>query len=101
MDLNELVGTPETRKNAAEFMSDYLSKLIRFIEQIYVGVLDDLKIKVPLTQQEVIKQARGGRRLIKARQRSSGQAIGMSYWGGLLVPRSSDSKPDPKEGLSN
>jgi hypothetical protein len=59
MDLNEFVGTPETRKNAAEFMIDYLSKLIRFIEQIYVGVLDDLKIKVPLTQQEVIKQARG------------------------------------------
>jgi hypothetical protein len=55
--INGKEGTVEDRKEAAAFMLDYLSRLIRSIEQTYHGVLEDLKIKVPLMDQEIVKHA--------------------------------------------
>lgn len=51
-------GTPEERAEAARFMLNRLSKLIRSIEATYPGVLKALKIAVPLLEQDVVKKAR-------------------------------------------
>jgi hypothetical protein len=57
LHINGKEGTVEDRKEGAAFMLDYLSRLIRSIEQTYHGVLEDLKIRVPLMDQKVVKQA--------------------------------------------
>jgi hypothetical protein len=55
--INAKAGTVEDRQEGATFMLDYLSRLVRTIEQMYPGVLQDLTIKVPLMEQKIIKEA--------------------------------------------
>lgn len=57
ININGKEGTVEDRKEGAAFMLDYLSRLIRSIEQTYPGVLEDLKITVPLMDQEIVRRA--------------------------------------------
>ena len=48
-------GTDATYKAGAEFMLDYLSRLIRSIEQTYGKVLGTLTFEVPLKDQQFVK----------------------------------------------
>ena len=57
MHINHKSGSVDERTEAAKFMLDYLSRLIRSIEETYVGVLKELKIKIPLMDQTVVKDA--------------------------------------------
>ncbi len=57
MHINHKSGSVDERTEAAKFMLDYLSRLIRSIEETYVGVLKELKIKIPLKEQTVVKDA--------------------------------------------
>ena len=57
LEINYKDGTVDERKTAAAFMLDYLSRLIRSIDETYGSVLGNLKLKVPLMDQEIIKQA--------------------------------------------
>jgi len=47
----------QENKEAAEFMLGYLSRLIRYIEQTFGSALQDLKIEIPLMEQEVVKNS--------------------------------------------
>jgi hypothetical protein len=58
MEINTNNDSSDEQQVAAEFMLDYLSRLIRSIEETYGSVLQNLKVKVPLTDQAVVKELR-------------------------------------------
>lgn len=57
MHINYKDGAVEERTEAAKFMLDYLSRFIRSVEETYVGVLKELKISVPLMDQNAVREA--------------------------------------------